>query len=239
MGWVDDFVAYAESQVDDRMREALYTRGVTDEQMALYRLGYFNRELPDLPYPKEFLDWSKDGGKLDDVIVLPLTTTLGALKGLQFRHVERERAGYMDFIAEKGDLALFGLAQAMPHVWETRSIALVEGGFDLFPIQRTFPGSVATLTARVVEPLVRILRRLVAQVWLIYDMDTPGRNACEKFTRQHGEEFKIHVPKYPSVPKIGGGLTKDPGELWEAWGEEKFSAHFRSVMDPQREPFHA
>lgn len=242
MTWFSDFVQYTSTRLDDRVREALWARGVTDEQIELFQIGHFDRELPGgIDFPATFLDWSFRGGKLDDVFVLPLTNTLGEIRGLQFRHVERERTGYMDFI-EKGDPVLFGLGQAIPHIWKTRSIFLVEGGFDLFPVQRFYAPTVATLTARVVDPLVRILRRLVDRIWLGYDMDDAGRNASQRFVRQHGKEFShVGIVDYPRARMADGKLSKDPSDLWEAWGDPKFSSFLETIVHSDLNPelFHA
>lgn len=229
MTWLDAFVTEASSRLGPREREALWARGVTDDQIESFRLGYLNRELPQVDYSASFLEWSHRGAKLDDVFVLPLTNCLGEIKGLQFRHVERERAGYMDFIVDEGEAVLFGLGQAMPYVWETREVFLVEGAFDLFPIQRFFPGVVATLTAHVVSSFLHVLRRLVDEIWLGYDMDKAGRTACAKFLKQYGQEFKVHVVSYPRVIRPGGGVVKDPGELWEAWGDIQYASFIRSL----------
>lgn len=243
MSWLDEFVSQASFAVDDRAREALWARGVTDEQILGFKIGYVDRQLPDTMYPKSFLDWSRDGSKLDDMLVLPLTNALGELKGLQFRHVVRERTGYSDFIPEKGEAVLFGLAEAMPAIWARRSVFLVEGGFDLFPVQRFVPNVVATLTAHVSKPFLRILRRTVREVWLGYDMDNAGRRASAKFKDEHAGDFeRIHTLSYPKVTMADGKLSKDPGELWEAWGDAQFSAFLRSVMsraDHEMEPFNA
>lgn len=240
MTWMDDLTAYAAAGIDGRTKEALWGRGVTDEQIAEYGLGYLDRDLPDLPYSETFLKWADNGNKLDDVFVLPLTNTLGAIKGFQFRHVDRERAGYMDFIAEKGEAVLFGLNQAMPHVWKSRSVFLVEGAFDLFPVQRVNPATVATLTARVVDPLVRILRRLADQVVMGYDMDEAGRASCEKFAKWHGKaspvgakEFDVRIVDWPQAA-MDGGFIKDPSDLWEALGDDQFGKFVRSVSGRER-----
>lgn len=229
-GWIDELVEFSSSHLDDRVREALYARGVTDEQIQLYRLGYLDRQLPPLQNAKAFLEWSLNGAKLDGVFVLPLTNALGDIKGLQFRHVDRGRSGYSDFFLDQDEPVLFGLAQAMPYVWETGTICLVEGCFDLLPLQRTFPGVVSTLTARAPDSFLRFLRRLVKKVWLVWDGDRTGRNGCAIFTRRFSDDFEIHTLNYPKVTKISGGLVKDPGELWEAWGEQRFSDYIRSSM---------
>lgn len=242
MSWLDDLVAYGQSQLDDRAREALYGRGVTDAQIELFKLGYMDRRLPAVKLPEKFLAWSEGGSKLDDVFVLPLTNTRGEVRGLQFRHVQRSRKGYMDCIPDKSEAVLFGLGQAMPYVWKTGEVYLVEGGFDLFPIQRIIPGTIATLTARVVDPLYRVLRRLCSKIWLGYDMDRTGQAASQRFRKEHGREFEVQIVSYPQIPKSDGkGLTKDPGELWEEWGDTRLQAHIRGVLRPENglESYHA
>jgi DNA primase len=229
--WLDDFVAATEQARDDRVLEKLYARGVTDAQIAEYHLGYVDRELPDLQYPENFLKWSHGGAKLDDSIVLPLTNALGEVKGLQFRHVEQEVKGYTDFIAEKGEAVLFGLGQAMPHVWTTHRILLVEGGFDLFPMQRYFPEVTATLTAHLLDALVRVLRRLeVTDIWLAYDNDQTGCESTEKVKKNYGDEFSIRLLNLPKVMMPDGKQTKDPSGLWETWGEERFGSFIRPLI---------
>lgn len=231
--WLEDFVAATTQAVDERVQESLYARGVTDEQIALYRLGYIDRKLPNLEYPQAFLNWCFQGEKLADSYVLPLTNALGEIKGLQFRHVEQAKKGYMDFIPDKGEAVLFGLGQAMPHVWTTRRILLVEGGFDVFPMQRYFPDVVATLTAHLIEALVRVLRRLeVSDLWLGYDRDKTGRESTEQVKKQYGKEFRLHVLTLPhDVKMVDGKVVKDPSGLWETWGEEKFGRFIRGLIE--------
>lgn len=235
--WIDDFVAACTGALDERVREAYYARGVTDAQIDLFQLGYVDRKLPELPYPQNFTNWCFGGEKLDDSFVLPLTNALGEIKGLQFRHVEQEKKGYTDFIPEKGEAVLFGLGQAVPHIWDTRRIMLVEGGFDLFPMQRYFPEVTATLTAHLLDALVRVLRRLeVSDIWLAYDTDQTGRESTEKVKKYYGEKFNIRVLTMPQIKMADGKLSKDPSGLWETWGEEKFGRFIRPLIDRSASP---
>ena len=230
MTWMEDLVSVAKGQLGEHAREVLWARGVTDEQIDRYSIGYLDRELPSLDYTGKFIEWSRDGAKLDDVFVFPLTNTLGDIRGLQFRHVDRERKGYMDFIPNKSEAVLFGLSQAMSYVWDTGRVHLVEGSFDLFPIQRVSSGTIATLTAHVAESLWYVLRRFCYEIWLVYDMDSAGRKSSAEFVRDHSKDFDIHVVSYPRIPRIGGGFTKDPGELWEELGESKFVECMRPIL---------
>lgn len=232
MTWTDDLIQFCSAQVSERAQTVLYGRGVTDEQIKLYQIGYINRRLPPLEGAEAFLEWSHRGEKLEDMFVLPLTTTLGVVKGFQFRHVDRERKGYTDFFLSQEEPVLFGLGQAMPHVWNTEQVLLVEGAFDLFPLQRHVPAIFATMTAKVTLPVVRLLRRLVRHVWLGYDMDAKGRKACFEFAREFGREFDTHIVAYPKIFKVGTKeLLNDPGDLWEAWGDVRVREFVKSTMD--------
>lgn len=211
----------------DRARETLWGRGVSDEQIEAFGIGYIGQELPGILLPEPFVKWASD--KLDDCFVLPITNAIGEIRGLQFRHVERGRSGYMDFLPEQEEAVGFGLAQAMESVWKSEEVVLVEGGFDLLPIQRVKPAVVATLTARVTEPFVRLLRRLVRRVWIGYDNDSTGNRAYQRFLNQHGRDFDIRRLLYPKS-LFGGKAAKDPGDLWEAWGDTRLKQFLQTAM---------
>lgn len=230
MTWLDDFARGASQALEDRALEALYARGVTDEQVSTFGFGFIDRRLPDLDYPKHFLDWCFNGAKLDDMLVLPLTNTLGEIKGFQFRHVERDQGGYKDYLPDRAEAVLFGLGQALPHVWASRRIFLVEGAFDLCPLQRYFPDVVATLTADVPERVVRILRRIqVRDIFVAYDNDKTGRESSTEIQHQYGKEFDVHLLRCPPLKTVNGKTTKDFGELWETLGEEGFRQRIRDL----------
>lgn len=223
MTWIESLCAQCHSNLPDSAREALWYRGVTDDQMSLYRIGHLDRELPpEIEYPSHFLEWVRTGTKLQNNYVLPLTDWLGEVKGLQLRPVLREKKGYSDFVLDKTQAVLFGLGQAAPEVWRTGRVNIVEGGFDLFPVQRAAPNVIATLTAKVPEQLVRSLSRFVDRVGLFYDNDDAGRRGTEKFTRFYGSLFDTSVVEYPiGVVMSNGVRVKDPADLWEAWGDDR------------------
>lgn len=235
MSWLDDVVQFSSGQIDDRVREALWARGVDDDQIAKYRLGYLNRHLPEIDLPKDFLSWSGHGEKLVDSYVLPITNLLGEVKGLQFRAVDRGVGGYMDYFSDETEPAFFGLGEAAQAMWDREEVVLVEGGFDLFPIQRVVPATVATLTARVTEQFARLLRRIVKRVYISYDRDKRGQQGTSHFIRYYGKGFEVAKPiEYPEVKMIDGKIAKDPNEIWEAWGDERLDAHLRCILDTNR-----
>lgn len=228
--WLDELVAKSQLQVDDRVREALWARGVSDEQIEAFKIGYLNQALPELAtsYPDHFLKWSKDGKKLVDGYVFPLTNFLGEIRGIQMRSVERGRQDYMDYFLDEGEPVYFGLGQAATSIWETEEILLVEGVFDFFPVQRVKPFTVSTLTAKVNETFARALKRLVQRVHLFYDDDRTGISGATNFEKEHGAAFTVRRVPYPRGVTLFGKTVKDPGDLWEAWGDDRLRDHLLS-----------
>ena len=237
MAWLDQLADYARSLMSERVVEALNVRGCSDEQIRDYGIGYLKRTLPPLDYDPEFLKQYGNGSVLDGVFVFPLTNTIGDIRGLQFRYVDRTKrfynaGGYSDFILEAGEPVLFGLMQAMSHIWETQSVTLVEGSFDLFPVQRHIPATVATLTARVVGPFLATMRRTCKRVVLAYDNDATGQRASANFHKEHGHEFQVDELPWAKKPMPNGKMSKDPGDLWELWGDQQLGDFIREGVKP-------
>jgi DNA primase len=231
MNWAQDLVSFSASQLTSREREALCARGVTDDQIEMFQIGYLNKSLPE-GLPEEFLKWSQNGEKLNDTFIFPLTTALGDIKGFQFRSVKRDHSKYMDYFLGHCEPCLFGLHQAIKPMWENRTVYLVEGVFDLFPIQRAVPFVISTLTSRASGQIVRFLRRVVTKVWLGYDMDDAGRKGCAEFKKRYGHSFEVYIMTYPKV----GKKKVDPGELWELWGDTQMIPFIKSAMNKEN-PF--
>ncbi len=229
--WLEQLVEAAHGQLGDPEREVLWGRGVSDEQIRLFRLGVLNQVLPTGPqYPPKFLEWCWSGRRLDHMFVLPMTNTLGQVKGIQVRHVDRSKKGYSNFYAAEDEPVFFGLAQAMPSVWSRRSAWLVEGPFDLFPVQRVVPNVISTMTAGLPQPLYRSLKRLVDELWLGYDRDEAGQRGIRVIQNTHGREFRVHSVQWPGVQRLDGqGPVKDPSDLWEAWGDERLGVFLRAL----------
>lgn len=227
MEWLEALVEGAHAQLGSRELEELWSRGVSDDQIELYKIGHLDQYLPEANYPNHFIEWwcSQDR---HDVFVLPLTTTQGQIRGIQLRHVERSEKGYTDYIADREEPVLFGLGQAMQSVWESETICLVEGFFDLCPIQRHLPYTVATIHAGVPNNFWRVLRRLVTRIVLIYDNDEAGRDVSYKIAKEYRSAFKVDIFKYPHLSrkqftkKSSKEPVKDPSDIWEAWGDQRF-----------------
>lgn len=224
MTWLEQLVQHAQENLSgDRELEALWSRGVSDEQVQEFQLGYLENGFPKLDYPKEFSAWfSFNKSRLVDILVIPLTNSLGQIRGLQFRSICRDVKGYLDYIPLNDEPIFFGLGQAMPHIWKSDTICLVEGVFDHLPVQRIFPNTVPTLTSSVSTTFFRFLKRNVKNIWFLYDMDHAGIKGVLEFLSNYKTEFdSILHPQIPRVKTLSGKYCKDPGELWESLGDSK------------------
>ena len=233
-GWIDDFVARTEAALGDRELEALYLRGVSDDQVKQYRIGYLDQLPLDLTIPADFWGIVRGGTRIEDAFVLPLTNVLGEIRGLQFRSVVRERSGYITYYASKDEPVYFGLGQAVPAIWETGRAFLVEGAFDLFPVQRVLKEVFSVLTINTSEMLHRMLKRLAKTVWLGYDNDLSGRKGASDFVESF-DDLDVRLVTFPRVLLASKKHSKDPSELWEAWGDQKFREFLLNRLDPYRE----
>jgi hypothetical protein len=231
MSWLDDFVAAAQAQLGAREQEALWSRGVSESQVTQFKLGHWNKVLPS-GLPDEFVRFCRGGQRLDDVFVLPLTNILGQIKGLQFRHVAPEVKGYLTYFHDRDESVYFGLGEAIPSIWETETAWVVEGGFDVFPIQRVFPNVFAALTLGTNEALARLLRRFAKQVWVAYDNDKDGRRACADFKESYGDFLDVRIPVFPKIRVGVDRYVKDPNELWEVWGDARLREYLLRQVDP-------
>lgn len=225
MSWLDDFATAAHANLGEKEREALWARGVSDEQIELYQLGYMPRVNP-AGSSEDFLEFCRKtlraSGFLEDVFVLPLTNILGQVKGFQFRRVAEEMRGYRTFYHDRDESVYFGLGQAIPRIWETETAFVVEGAFDVFPLQRVFPNTFAALTLGTSEALARLLWMFAKVVWLGYDNDKDGKRACEDFKVMVGDSLDVRFIIPPKVKKPDGTYTKDHNELWKAWGSNRY-----------------
>lgn len=228
MGYLGDIAAHAHGHLPDRVREALWARGVSDQQVDLFKIGWLPGRLPEIEVPEEFRTWwAGHQWRLTDTFVFPLTNSLGEILGLQFRSVDERRRGYLDYIASKEEPVFFGLAQAMPSVWTTEQVWLVEGVFDLCPLQRHVSNILSTLHAGVSKQLWRLLRRLVRKINLAYDTDATGAKVSYDIAREMGRHFEIKIVKFPRIP-FKGGFAKDPNNFWSVWGDAHLGSFVRA-----------
>jgi len=115
---------------------------------------------------------------------------------------------YSHFIPEyasfKGNF--WGWKQALPHIWESRTVFITEGIFDLLSIAHVKPNSVCSLTRTLTEGQFRRIIRYADKFILAFDMDEPGRKGCEYWEDRFQKVGKsASILEYP---------YKDLNEWW-------------------------
>lgn len=217
--WLNELVATAAANLPE-VEEDLWARGMSPDQGMSLQVGYLP-SLPDGEYPDNFVRWFSNR---EDVYVFPLTTFRNTITGIQVRYRDRDKKGYSDFYVSKTEPSFFGLGLAAPHIFRTRSAIVVEGVFDFFPVHRFAPQTFATLTAATDSNLSRSLRRVVDNVTCFYDRDFPGKKGFFDL-RESMQGIEVYRWEYP--PTFTG---KDPGEMWEQFGEDWFQEHMKGQL---------
>lgn len=221
-----DLVEYSKGRLGEEERLYLHGRGVDTDQINRFGLGYMKGDLPS--FGDSFDLWASGVGLSGGVYTFPLTDILGRVRGVQFRFEDTRRYRYLDYFEDdEGYPVLFGLSQAISTVWVSETITVVEGVFDLFPLERLYGrGIVATLTAGVRSNFRRFLSRFCNRVVVAYDNDAAGDRAYNEI-KQGAVFYEVERLVCPKIRKQGVSdkYTKDFGDLWELWGDEKLKSY--------------
>jgi DNA primase len=206
----------------------LSARGVSDDQIKSLRLGF----IPDEKWPayvppettdedeKFYLERTRKGYRLKGKVVFPLTNALGMVRAFQIRTPRADTKDYWKFYSLRSgvDALFFGTDVAMPHIWKSREVYLVEGIFDLFPVQRVFPNTLCCGTAEVSQDQIEFLKRHVDRVFVMFDHDEQGKRFFDQFYKDHRKTFDL-------IEKVDYS-GKDPSDSWERLGEARFRDQF-------------
>lgn len=183
MNWLKDMVEQAHVTLlaldpATPPRQYLRERGVTDQDIVTYKLGYW----PVAPEPtqcnEEFWKWCHKYGY--NRLTFPLTGPFGEPIGIQARHLGDK--GYENFVLKPRELFVpcFGLHVALPEIFTSNRVVLVEGVFDYFATVKVAKDTLATLTANLSGAQRRLLSRYVSMAICLFDMDSTGRRGCYK-----------------------------------------------------------
>jgi hypothetical protein len=179
---------------------------------------------------------SKDRLDLTGWLICPIWSPKGKVLGFEARNTQKKALSEFVLPEAVWNPIWLGLSpNAMQKVWAGGDVWVVEGLFDLFPMQWVVPeGDVvlATLRARLTDKHVEFLRRFCkGRVHMVYDLDEQGRKATSGWTDQEGrfrwgalQKLKRVGLRCRDVPYSGG---KDPGEIWDRGGAKALLAAFR------------
>lgn len=251
---ISDFVNWANHNITDEARTYFYSRGASDEQIEEYKLGFvvdkyvanvdqdpnhsracFDSENLNRCDSCKYNNWSFDretkevGVRIIGSIVLPITDYMGNFVGFQTRSLKEKN--YDNFVVSRRSLAyFFGLGPSMNQIWTKKEILIVEGPFNLFPFSKLNIPTVSLMTSSVNQAQKLFLERFVRKVYLCLDNDEAGRASVKKFIDQNADKFEIIDMKMPKLKDKNEKALKDPGEVWETVGDEKFVKYFGKYL---------
>jgi len=204
----------------------LKSREVTAEDVRKYRIGY--SKVVRVPEDNStdrarFQDETWQGRKLEGKIIFPFQDALDRTVGLAGRSIESKE--FKNFVTEEGKFIgfFFGLAQALPYIYETRKVYLVEGFFDLLAFAKVFPNTVATVTSGLNEAQHDQLSFYCDTIVACFDSDQAGRDGTEKAMKWNNVRSMC----------LGPALTgyKDPAECLEKLKLPAFTKFVKSMAD--------
>lgn len=226
------------------VRKYVADRGISAESVEQFALGFApagwqnmiqaaaNAKVPASLLVAAGLAKTRDDGSLYDAfrnrLMFPILDAMGRFIGFGGRALDDDAAKYLNSsqsaLFDKGR-AVYGIHAARHSFTESREAILVEGYIDCIMCwQHGFKNAVATLGTAVTSDHVRLLRRYVDRVCLVFDSDTAGRTAADRslgvFLTEQLDVRLAHVPE-----------GKDPAEILVLKGSEAFKAVLTSACE--------
>jgi len=191
----------------------LHSRKVTDEEINLFKIG-FSRVVGVMDDGSDdyqcFIKETYKGKAFESKITFPIYDIVGNPAGLLGRAIDTKEFKYYLTLEAKFLGAFFGLVQALPIIYETGRVFVVEGPFDLLALRKVYPNVVASLTAELTEAQYAILSMFAKDIITIFDSDGPGKKATERA-----------LEKWPNIKTVCLGW-KDPDAGLKYLEFEKF-----------------
>lgn len=158
-------------------------------------------------------------------IVIPMRNCLGHVNGISLRSLDKSfyRQYYMDEAKKVG--AFFGLFDALPYIYKTGKVYVVEGPFDCIALAKVFPNTVSSLTSFLNEAQVRLLKMYAKKIILVFDRDKAGVDGTIKAQERYGDNWEDYI----RVLHLGD--YKDPNQALIHMGEDAFKIFVKRKLD--------
>ncbi|HMB31064.1 MAG TPA: toprim domain-containing protein, partial [Desulfohalobiaceae bacterium] len=191
----------------------LSSRGVSEEEIKKYKIG-FSRivGVPDDGSEERarFMEESWKGRKFENSIVFPVMNSLGYVIGLIGRSLDTKI--FKVFVTEKAkhDGFFLGLYHALPYIYKSGRVFVVEGAFDWLALSKVLPNTVSSVTAGIYPNQYNLLRWYCGNIVTVFDSDEAGRYAADMASRKSGVlDMKLGY--------------KDPAKCFESLGFNQFN----------------
>lgn len=227
--------ALAACVLTDSVEGYLLGRGAKEITIAAEGIVTWCPPVDPAPDPDFRKAHGEHGERLEGYLVCPVRSPRGSLIGFESRatHVKR----IVDYRLPEAAWNPFwlGTRKAMPALWAGGDAWIVEGLFDMCPLEWAVPGTdavLASVRAKLSKKHVEFLQRFCkGWVHMVYDRDATGRKSTVGWVDETG---KHRYGALDVLQRVGlkcrdvfysGG--KDPGELWDKGGVAAIRAAFR------------
>ena len=233
MSWLD--VALSNLTLTEDVEGYLLGRGAKESSIMSDGMVTWQRMSEPSPDPA-FREMAKPyGERFEGYAVCPAYSPRGTLIGFEARNTHRKHI--MDYRTSEAAWSPFflGMRRAMPKIWAGGDVWIVEGQFDLYPLEWAVPETdavLATVRAKLSNAHIEFLSRFCkGRVHMCYDRDETGRKATHSYTDEKTGKYRMGALerlrrvglKCQDVPFQG---YKDPGEIWDAGGVNAVRAAF-------------
>lgn len=209
----------------DVAKEYLRSRGASEEEIKEFKLGYSRvisipkEESPDY---ESFMKETYKGRGYEQKIVFPLQDILGRVIGLFGRAIDTKEFKF--YLTQEGKYtgAFVGLYQALPYIYETGKVFVVEGPFDLMAFRKVYKNTVGALTAGLSDAQHGILSFFAEQIVTVFDSDKAGKYATDQAQR-----------KWNNVSSVDLGGWKDPSQCLKDMGLTKFTNFVKNKVSQE------
>lgn len=230
------------SETGKPAREYLMTRGISEESIARFELGFapddrdsLCRHLLDKGFTlRELLSFglirkTADGSEIDafrNRLMFPIMDTDGNVISFGGRTLDDSQPKYLNttetIAFQKGQI-LYALHLAK--YTAERRLIFCEGYLDVIMMhQAGFSNTVGSFGAWITDQQVSLLSRYCDELLLLFDVDAAGQMATRRALRTLSSSgLKLRVPK------LEGG--KDPDEIIRVFGKEKMEQILSSAPE--------
>lgn len=193
--------------------------------------GYSEKELIEAALIKR----SENGERLYDIfrgrVMFPIYSPYGkviAFGGRVLADDNKEIAKYLNSpetpYFEKGK-NIYGLFNKGEYIRKNGYVILMEGYMDVLTAHKHgITSAVASLGTAFTDEQAKLLKRYSSNIIISYDMDSAGKNACERASfilKRNG--FNVRVVSY--------SYAKDPDELLNKYGKERYMEELKKSKE--------
>lgn len=203
----------------------LLGRGGSTASIEAMGLGEWNPLSSDIPDKDFSYRYGIRGEKLEGYLTVPIRTVRGELLGFEFRSMREKHIFRFLSVPKSNWNPVWIMHPESPQkIWDGGSVWIVEGVFDLLPMEWVVPPQdavLASIRAGLTRKHVDFLQSVgTPRVHMVYDRDAAGRTATQKALKMLG---RSGIPS-SRVSYVGG---KDPGEIWDSAGKNGLLKAFK------------